>query len=159
MLFQKNRLCLTCLSLIILLIPCACTLDRVSPDLPKRVYNRSYDDVWAAVTWVLLDEMGCIEKKAKKNKGYLETEWVHTLDTEGQNRWKIDAHIKQRKDDITVTLEKIVQLKDSTSKTIRKYNNEKKDEPVGPHAGWSDTVASSREIEDLYKKIDLRLGE
>ena len=161
MVFQKNRLCLCVLTLILLLIPCACTRGRVAPELPARVYSQPYDDVWEAVTWVILDEMGCVERKAKKNKGYFETEWVHSLDTEGHHRWMIEAHLKEGKDGVTVTLDKIVQLKDDESKTRRKYSKtaEKTKEPVGPHAGWSNTASSARETEDLYNKIDLRLGE
>jgi hypothetical protein len=123
------------------------------------VYSQPYDEVWEAVTWVILEEMGCVERKAKKNKGYFETEWVHSLDTEGHHRWMIEAHLKEGKDGVTVTVEKIIQLKDSASKANQRYNNEKKNEPVGPHAGWSNTVSSALETEDLYHKIDLRLGE
>jgi hypothetical protein len=160
MLFQKKQFCLSCLYLFVLLVPCACSLGRVAPEQPARVYhNKPYDTVWAAVTEVILDELGCVERKSKKNSGYLETEWVHSLDTAGQHRWKIEAYLKQDQDSVTVTLEKMVQLKDTVSKTIRTYNNEKKKEPVGPHAGWSDTTTTTREIEELYRRIDLRLGE
>jgi len=155
----KKQLCLIWLSLCIPLILCACISGRNAPEQPSRVYYKSYDEVWKAVTGVVLDDLGCAERKLKKNKGYLETEWVSTFDTTGQHRWKIEAYIKQHKQTVTVNLNKIVQLKDGVSKTIRKYNKEKKDEPVGPHAGWSNETATDREIESLYHKIDLRLGE
>jgi hypothetical protein len=62
-----------------------------------------------------------------------------------------------------VQLNKIEQMKDGVGKAVRKYtiHNEKKNknDPVGPHAGWSDARATARDIEDLYRRIDLRLGE
>jgi len=56
-------------------------------------------------------------------------------------------------------LDKIVQMKDTVSKTIRKYNHEEKNEPVGPHAGWSNAPTTAQEIEAIYRRIDLHLGE
>lgn len=158
MLLQKKRSHLTWLWLAALFMTCACTRG-LAPEQNSRVYHKPYDKVWGAVTGVILDDLGCIESTLKKNKGYLETEWVNTFDTDGQHRWKIEAYLKERKDSITVRLEKMVQMRDDVSRTIRRYNPEKKDEPVGPNAGWSNATASAREIEDLYRRIDLRLGE
>lgn len=159
MLFQKNRFCLIWLFLALLFMACACTRGRVATEQDSRVYHKPYDVVWEAVTGVILDDLGCVERKLKKNKGYLETEWVHSLDTEGQHRWKIEAYLKQHKDAVTVRLEKLVQMKDDVSKTMQKYNKKEKDVPVGPHTGWSDETAAGRDIELLYRRIDLRLGE
>lgn len=158
MLLQKKRSHLILLWLAALFMTCACTRG-LAPEQNSRVYHKPYDKVWGAVTGVILDDLGCIESTLKKNKGYLETEWVNTFDTDGQHRWKIEAYLKERKDAVTVRLEKMVQMRDDVSRTIRRYNTEKKDEPVGPNAGWSDATASAREIEDLYRRIDLRLGE
>jgi len=158
MLLEKKHPRLICLWLAALFVTCACTRG-LAPDQNARLYHKPYDKVWEAVTGVILDDLGCVESKLKKNKGYLETEWVNTFDTDGQHRWKIEAYLKKRKDAVAVRLEKMVQMRDDVSKTIRRYNTEKKDEPVGPHAGWSDATASEREIEDLYRRIDLRLGE
>jgi hypothetical protein len=160
MLLQKKQFCLIGLLLLIALMPCACSLNRISPEKPSRVYHKPYDEVWGAVTGVVFDDLGCVDRKLKKNKGYLETEWVHNIDTTGQHRWKIEVYLKKNKETITVQLNKIMQLKDSVSKTINKYNkNQKDNEPVGPHAGWSSTAAADREIEELYRKIDMRLGK
>jgi uncharacterized lipoprotein len=153
---QKHG-CLFWLGLTILLISGACARGRVAPEVNAHVYQKPYDAVWEAVTAVLLDELGCVERKAQKNSGYLETEWVSSFDISGQSRWKIEARIKERKGAVTVNLEKTVQMKDTVSKTIRKYNNEEKNEPVGPHAGWSNATTTAQEIEDLYRRIDLRL--
>ena len=158
MLLQKKQSHLLWLWLAALFVTCACTRG-VAPEQSARVYHKPYDKVWEAVTGVILDDLGCVESTLKKNKGYLETEWVNTFDTDGQHRWKIEAYLKKRKDAVTVRLEKMVQMRDDVSKTIRRYNTEKKDEPVGPNAGWSNATASEREIEDLYRRIDLRLGE
>jgi len=159
MLAIKKTVCLLWLLLIVVVLACACSRSRVAPELNARVYQKPYDAVWEAVIAVLMDELGCVEHKTKKNSGYLETEWVSSFDTSGQKRWKIEAHIKQRAETVTVQLEKIVQMKDTVSKTIRKYNNDEKKEPVGPHAGWSNTATTAQEIEDLYRRIDLRLGK
>jgi len=158
MLLQKKPPLQICLWLAALFVTCACTRG-LAPEQNTRLYHKPYDTVWEAVTGVILDDLGCVESKLKKNKGYLETEWVNTFDTDGQHRWKIEAYLKKRKDAVAVRLEKMVQMRDDVRKTIRRYNTEKKDEPVGPHAGWSDAAASEREIEDLYRRIDLRLGE
>jgi hypothetical protein len=158
----KNKIsCLTCLILAVLIMTCACARSRIAPELASRTYNKPYDKVWEAVTGVVLDDLGCVERKLKKNKGYLETEWVHSMDTEGHHRWKIEAYLKKHEGAVLVQLDKIVQMKDDVSRTINKYSKtaEKSKEPVGPNAGWSNETATARDIEDLYRKIDLRLGE
>jgi hypothetical protein len=106
-----------------------------------------------------MDELGCVERKTKKSGGYLETEWINTFDTSGQSRWKLDAYLTEHTGAVSVKIAKTVQMKDKVSKTIRRYNNEEKNEPVGPHAGWSTITAASQDIEDIYRRIDLRLGE
>jgi len=159
MLFQKKLSCLTWLILVILVVSCACTRNRIAPELAMRTYQKPYDKVWEALTGVILDELGCVERKLKKNRGYLETEWVHSIDTDGHHRWKIEAYLKQRTEGVVVQLDKIVQIKDAASKTMRKYKNDKTKEPIGPHAGWSDETTTARDIEDLYRRIDLHLGE
>jgi len=155
----KNHAGLFWLVLAVVLIACACARGRVAPELIARVYQKPYDEVWEAVSAVLVDELGCVERKVQKNKGYLETEWVHSFDTSGQSRWKIEAYLKERTGAVTLELDKTVQMKGAVSKTLRRYNQEEKNEPVGPHAGWSTTTTTAREIEDLYRRIDLRLGE
>jgi hypothetical protein len=159
MLFRKNKFYLTWLFLFLLAMLCACSLNRINPNQASRTYHKTYDEVWEAVTDLLLDDLGCTERTLKKNKGYLETDWVHSIDTEGQHRWKIEAYLKQREDAVTLQLMKTVQLKDDVSKTIRKYNKTEKNVPVGPQVGWSNATSTAREIEDLYRRMDLRLGE
>jgi hypothetical protein len=155
----KKHMCVFCLVLTVALIASACAHGRIAPETDARVYRKPYDEVWEAVTAVLLDELGCVERRVKKNSGYLETEWINTFDTSGQSRWKLDAYLKERKGAVSVTIAKTVQMKDTVSKTIRRYNHEEKNEPVGPHAGWSTITATAHDIEDIYRRIDLRLGE
>ena len=157
--FQKNKFLLTWFFLFILFMLGACSLNRIDPNQVSRTYHKTYNQVWEAVTGLLLDDLGCSARTLKKNKGYLETDWVHSINTEGHYRWRIEAYLKQRKDGVTVQLIKTMQLKDDVSKTIRKYNKEEKNVPVGPHVGWSNATSTAREIEDLYRRIDLRLGE
>jgi hypothetical protein len=161
MLFQNKISRPTLLVLVLLIITCACARGRIAAEMPSRTYNKPYDAVWEAVTGVILDDLGCAERTLKKNKGYLETEWVHSIDTEGQHCWKIEAYLKKGEGSVLVQLDKIVQLKDDVSQTLNKYSKtaEKTKEPVGPNAGWSDEAAAVRDIEDLYRRIDLRLGQ
>ncbi len=165
MLFQKKLSCLTWLFLVILVVSCACTRRHIAPELATRTYHKPYDTVWEAVTGVILDDLGCVERKLKKNRGYLETEWVHRIDTDGHYRWKIEAFIKKTKGTVIVQLNKIELMKDDAGKALRKHNthyeknNPNKNEPVSPTAGWSDETATAQDIEDLYRRIDLRLGE
>jgi len=165
MLLQKKLSCLTWLFLVILVMSCACSRGRIAPELATRTYQKPYDKVWEAVTGVILDELGCVERKLKKNRGYLETKWVHSIDTDGHHRWKIKASLKKTKGTVIVQLNKIEQLKDDAGKALRKHSTHKekrednKNEPVSPHSGWSNEAATARDIEDLYRRIDLRLGE
>jgi hypothetical protein len=159
MLFQKKLSCLTWLFLVILVVSCACTSGRIAPEVASRTYQKPYDTVWEAVTGVILDELGCVERNLKKNRGYLETEWVHSFDTDGHHRWKIEAYLKKTDDSVIVQLNKIVQLKGDVSNTIKRYEEKTQKDPKGPNAGWSDEAATARDIEDLYRRIDLRLGE
>lgn len=155
----KNRPALACAVLAALALASACTRGSIAPDQPARVYHRPYDEVWDAVAWVILNDLGLVEHTAKKNRGYLETDWVHSFDAIGQTRWKIEASLKKSNDAVTVALVKTVQLRDPLSKKIRRYNQEDNKEPVGPNVGWSDMTAAERDIEELYRRIDLRLGE
>jgi uncharacterized lipoprotein len=159
MLFRKNKFYLTWLFLFLLGMPCACSLNRINPNQASRTYHKTYDEVWEAVTDLILEDLGCTERTLKKNKGYLETDWVHSIDTEGQHRWKIEAYLKQHKDAVTVQLVKTVQLKGDVSNTVKRYEEKTQKDPKGPNAGWSDEAATARDIEDLYRRIDLRLGE
>ncbi len=157
--FQKKPFLFICCVLILLSAAAACSSGRTAPAPPARVYEKPYDEVWGAVIRLVLQDLGCIDRKMIKKKGYLETEWVHSFETEGLTRWKIDARLIQRKNEVTVTFNKILQMRDPVSKTIRKYNSEEKNEPVGPHKGWSTTTTTIREIEELYRRLDLILGE
>ena len=79
MLLQKKTPLQICLWLAALCVTCACTRG-LAPDQNARLYHKPYDKVWEAVTGVILDDLGCIESTLKKNKGYLEHEWVSLND-------------------------------------------------------------------------------
>ncbi len=159
MLFQNKTSRLTWLFLAVLVMTCACTRGLIAPELASRTYHKPYDEVWEAVTGVILEELGCVERKLKKNRCYLETEWVHSFDTEGQHRWRIEASLKKTDGTVMVQLNKIVQLKGGVSNTIKRYEEKTNKDPKGPDAGWSNEAATARDIEDLFRRIDLRLGE
>jgi hypothetical protein len=64
---------------------------RESGDPEGKLYHQSYDTVWDAVHSLIFTDLGCVEKKVNKKKGYIETEWA-TLLTGGRTwRWRIIA--------------------------------------------------------------------
>jgi hypothetical protein len=63
-----------------------------------KLYQQSYDTVWDAVHGLIFTDLGYVEKKVNKKKGYIETEWATRLTGRGTSRWKIIAQVKQKKD-------------------------------------------------------------
>jgi hypothetical protein len=63
-----------------------------------KLYQQSYDTVWDAVHSLIFTDLGYVEKKANKKKGYIETEWATRLTGRGTSRWRIIAQIKEKKD-------------------------------------------------------------
>lgn len=80
---------------------CGCThKERVrESSYPEgKLYNQAYDTVWDAVHSLIFTDLGCVEKKVNKKKGYIETEWATRLTGGGTSKWRIIAQVKQKKD-------------------------------------------------------------
>ncbi|MEI6125117.1 MAG: hypothetical protein WCQ99_01050 [Pseudomonadota bacterium] len=120
-----------------------------------RVYDRPYDAVWDAVENLVWKELKCTPKKAGEKKGLIETEWAHRIDTEGTTRWMLRAEVKKVPNGIQLLLDKRVELRDIVSKNIHKYKKESNEPQTG---GWRKKEIERKELEDLYRKIEQRLG-
>jgi len=77
---------------------------------PKgKLYQQSYDTVWDAVHSLIFTDLGCVENKANKKKGYIETEWATRLTGGGTSKWRIIAQVKQKKDGTLVLFDRDVE--------------------------------------------------
>jgi hypothetical protein len=63
-----------------------------------KLYQQSYDTVWDAVHSLIFTDLGYVEKKANKKKGYIETEWAARVTGRGTSKWRIIVQIKEKKD-------------------------------------------------------------
>ena len=133
---------------------CSSTRDR-EVQSSARVYDRPYDAVCTAVEDLVWKELECIPKNAKAKKGFVETEWAHRIDTEGTTRWMIRAEINKVPNGIRLLLDKKVELQDTVSKNINKYKKESKEPQTG---GWKQKEIERKDLADLYRKVEQRLG-
>lgn len=134
---------------------CASTRNKAVED-KARVVSGTYESVWQAAEALVLTDLGCAAKKSNMEKGYLETEWVHKIEPDGVVRWRIVAEVKQTKQGVRVRLDKQFQTKDSPSKNIDRFGKEKKD--TAGQTGWGSTSADLKAIDDLYQRLEQRLG-
>jgi hypothetical protein len=74
-----------------------------------KLYHQSYDTVWGAVHSLVFTDLGCVEKKVNKKKGYIETEWATRLTSGGTSKWRIIAQVKQKKDGTLVLFKRDVE--------------------------------------------------
>ncbi len=135
---------------------CASTRDK-TVEQNARVVSSTYDAVWQGVEALVLNDLGCAVKKSNKEKGYLETEWVHKIEPDGVVRWRIVAEVKQTKQGVRVMIDKQYQLKDDPSKNVDRFGKEKKD--TAGQTGWGSTEADYRAIDDLYLGLEQKLGK
>ena len=89
---------------------CASSRKRVL-DSTVSYYEKSYDEVWIATNDFLLNDMNCSIELEDKDSGRIETGWVHTMDMDGYNKWKIIVRIKKKKNRVSVYLDKVDQVK------------------------------------------------
>jgi len=71
-----------------------------------KLYQQSYDTVWDTVNSLIFTDLGNVEKKANKKKGYIETEWATRLTGRGTSKWRIIVQIKEKKDGTLVLFNK-----------------------------------------------------
>ena len=77
---------------------------------PKgKLYQQPYDTVWDAVHSLVFTDLGCVDKKVDKKKGYIETEWATRLTSGGTSKWRIIAQVKQKKDETLVLFDRDVE--------------------------------------------------
>jgi hypothetical protein len=79
---------------------------RQSVNPGGKLYQQSYDTVWDAVHGLMFTDLGYIENKANKKKGYIETDWATRLTGRGTSRWRIIVQVKQQKDGTLVLFNK-----------------------------------------------------
>ena len=122
-----------------------------------RVYDRPYDRVWSSVEELLRFDLKCAFKKNEKADGVLETEWVHRMDTEGTKRWMVKATVRKVKGGVEVGLYKKLEMQDSVSKSLDKYKGKKDTEPAS--GGWKKADVEPDTVEELYRKLELKLAD
>jgi len=74
-----------------------------------KLYNQPYDTVWDTVHSLIFTDLGCVEKKVNKKKGYIETEWATRLTGGGTSKWRIIAQVKQKNDGTLVLFNRDVE--------------------------------------------------
>ncbi len=74
-----------------------------------KLYQQPYDTVWDAVHSLIFTDLGCVEKKVNKKKGYIETEWATRLTGGGTSKWRIIAQVKQKNDGTLVLFNRDVE--------------------------------------------------
>ena len=75
----------------------------------RKLYHQSYDMVWDTVHSLIFTDLGCVENKVDKKKGYIETEWATRLTSGGTSKWRIIAQVKQKKDGTLVLFKRDVE--------------------------------------------------
>ena len=65
-----------------------CSQESIFPE--GKLYHQSYDTVWDAVHSLIFTDLGCVEKKVNKKKGYIETEWGDPSDQRGN--FEVENH-------------------------------------------------------------------
>ena len=157
---RKSPICMMCavlcfLACAVLLQACASTQEAQMRSM-ARVYDRPYDRVWSSVEELLRFDLKCALKKNDRPDGVIETEWVHRMDTEGTKRWMVKATVRKVKGGVEVGLYKKLELQDNVSKSLEKFNSKKeKNDPAA--SSWKKTDVAPDTVEDLYRKLELKL--
>ena len=60
-------------------------------------YDKSYDEIWNVLNDFLSNDLSCYIDSEDKASGRIETGWVHTMDMDGYNRWKLNVKVKKKK--------------------------------------------------------------
>ena len=110
-------------SVVCLLLLCiACASVESGDGQPEvRMYTEPYDEVWAAMESLIIDDMHCVANKISKKKGIIETEWATRIDTDGTFRWKLKARADKKKDGVLVMIEKRVEMRDEMTRSMNRY--------------------------------------
>jgi hypothetical protein len=120
-----------------------------------KLYPVPYDKVWDAVHNLIFTDLGCVDKKVDKKKGYIETEWATQLTTEGTWRWRIKAQVKQEKNGTLVLLERDMEQRDILDKSDLRFKEKSKDQ--NPNAGWKHNNEDPSAADNLYQQLGDKL--
>ncbi len=121
-----------------------------------RIYDKPYAEVWDALESLIVHDLHCTLKKVIENKGYIETQWVHRIDTEGTLRWRIRSQIKEKKEGVWVVINKEVQVKDAVKKKTNRFEREKIQEST-QGSGWKSKRMTSEGYQGLYQQLSNKL--
>lgn len=142
--------------LFLLFTSCASVRDREVHSY-AHTYPLSYDRVWGAVEELVTGDLRCPVKQSDKSNGYIETDWVHVFDTDGTKRWMIKVRLKKTNDGTLVIIDKLVEMRDEESRSIKRYRQEKKSTEEVPASAWKKTEIDRDALENLYRKLDEKL--
>jgi uncharacterized lipoprotein len=126
------------------------------------LYEKSYDEVWKAVNDFLLNEMNCFIDSEDKASGRIETGWVHTMDIDGYNKWKITAMLKKKKNGVYVEIDKLAQVKKTPRKRIGMYAEERAKHEARNTAEastWKTLKVDKAEIESFHNQLRIRINK
>lgn len=122
----------------------------------RYVYVHPYDEVWEALRELIVEDLHCAPKKISKKKGYLETEWVHRIDTEGMVRWQIRASARKKSDGVLVVIEKRSQMRDEASRKLNRYRQQHQEDNTS-NSGWAKARADLDAIADYHRSLTVKL--
>ena len=126
------------------------------------LYEKSYDEVWNAVNDFLLYDMNCSFESEDKASGRIETGWMHTMDMDGYNKWKISARVKKKKNGVYVEIEKLAQVKKTPRKKIGMYAEERAKHEARNTADastWKTLKVDKAEIENFHNQLRIRINK
>ena len=136
---------------------CANTEKKQAMEAPEsRLYNKPYDEVWDALQELIFVDMRCIEKEIDKKKGTIETTWVVLITTEGTQRWRIKAEVKEKKNGTFVEIDKDIQVLEEARKSIGRTEEDKKKDDLGRDP-WRSADLDIKTLGDMYQRLDKKL--
>jgi hypothetical protein len=135
---------------------CAHTERKKESIYPEgKLFHQPYDKVWDAVYSLIFTDLGCVDKKVNKKKGYIETEWATKLSAEGTSRWRIKAQVKQKNDGTLVLFDRDIEERDVVDKNDMRSREKSKDQ--NPNAGWRHNNEDAGAADNLYQQLDSKL--
>jgi len=120
-----------------------------------KLYHQPYDRVWDAVYSLIFTDLGCVDKKVNKKKGYIETEWATRMTAEGTSRWRIKAQIKQKNDGTLVLFDRDIEQRDVVDVNNPRAKEKSKDQ--NPNAGWRHNNEDASAADSLYQQLETKL--
>ncbi len=127
----------------------------------RHIYHKSYAEVWEAVNDLLLNDMNCFSEVTDKKAGRIETGWVHTMDLDGYNRWKITARVKKKKNGVLVVIDKTEQVKKTPKQRVGMYAEERRkhaERNTADASTWRTLAVDKTETEKMHKDLKVKLN-